>query len=185
MNSNTSAHVSVDVADRSLMTTIGSDPPDRDVASDSGHERERHLLLHIEDNKSNLALLEWILDREADVELCSAMLGGRGLELAREQQPDLIVLDLQLPDMSGETVLQCLQEDVATRPIPVVILSGDDSVKRRQRLLKLGARDYLVKPLDIRHFLDVVVANIESREQREARARASTQPAARKPDEAV
>lgn len=78
----------------------------------------RSRLLHIEDDRSNLTLVEWILQRQADVELVSAMRGRHGLELAHEHQPDLIVLDLQLPDMTGETVLQCLRADVSTYRIP-------------------------------------------------------------------
>lgn len=127
-----------------------------------GHDQENHSrqLLYIEDNLSNLTLVEWIMDRKADVELISAMRGRHGLELAREHLPDLIVLDLHLPDMPGETVLQCLQEDVATRRIPVVVLSADDSKKRIKRLLRLGARDYLTKPLDIPRLFESIAANL-------------------------
>jgi CheY-like chemotaxis protein len=119
---------------------------------------EPQRLLYIEDNQSNLALVEWLLDRQADVELFSAMRGRHGLELAQEHQPDLIVLDLHLPDMAGETVLQCLQADVSTRRIPVVVLSADTSEKRIKRLLQLGASDYLTKPLDIPRLLEVIAA---------------------------
>jgi PleD family two-component response regulator len=64
-------------------------------------EHQARRLLYIEDSMSSLTLVEWILDREANVEVITAMRGRRGLELAHEQQPDLIVLDLHLPDMSG------------------------------------------------------------------------------------
>jgi len=124
---------------------------------------EPRRLLYIEDNQSNLALVEWILDRQADVELFSAMRGRHGLELAQEHQPDLIVLDLHLPDMAGETVLQCLQTDVSTRRIPVVVLSADTSEKRIKRLLRLGASDYLTKPLDIPRLLEVIAAHPKQR----------------------
>jgi len=126
-----------------------------------GQAHQRRRLLYIEDNRSNLTLVEWLLEREADVELLSAMRGRVGLDLAHEHQPDLIVLDLHLPDMPGETVLQCLQADVATRRIRVVVLSADGSEKRITRLLGLGARDYLIKPLDIPHFLKTVVASLQ------------------------
>lgn len=132
------------------------------VVADGEQDHEKCRLLYIEDNESNLTLIQWILERETDVELISAMRGGPGLELAREHQPDLIVLDLHLPDMSGEAVLQCLHDDDATRRIPVVVLSADASEKRIKRLLRLGARNYLTKPLDIRHFLDVIAANLKT-----------------------
>lgn len=130
------------------------------VAGDEAHQRRR--LLYIEDNQSSLTLVEWILGREADVEMFSAMRGRRGLDLAHEHQPDLIVLDLHLPDMAGETVLKCLQADIATRRIPVVVLSGDTSERRIKRLLRLGARDYLTKPLDIPRLLEVIASHLRS-----------------------
>lgn len=132
------------------------------TVADAEQDGEKPRLLYIEDNQSNLTLIEWILERETDVELISAMRGGPGLELAREHQPDVIVLDLHLPDMSGEAVLQCLHDDAATRRIPVVVLSADASEKRIKRLLRLGARNYLTKPLDIRHFLDVIAAHLKA-----------------------
>lgn len=131
------------------------------VAGDEANQRRR--LLYIEDNQSNLTLVEWILARETDVEMFSAMRGRRGLELAHEHQPDLIVLDLHLPDMAGETVLQCLQADIATRRIPVVVLSGDASERRIKRLLRLGAREYLTKPLDIPRLLEVIAVTFGAR----------------------
>ena len=130
------------------------------VVTDGDQDNHSRQVLYIEDNQSQLALLAWIMDREADIELMSAMRGRHGLELAREHVPDLIVLDLHLPDMPGETVLQALQEDVATRRIPVVVLSADDSRKRIKRLLRLGARDYLTKPLDIPRLFESIAANL-------------------------
>jgi len=120
-------------------------------------------LLYIEDNPSAMGLVEWILDREAHVDVITATQGRRGLELAHEQQPDLIVLDLHLPDMSGEDVLQYLQQSDATRRIPVVVLSADAGKKRIARMLRLGARDYVTKPLDVAHFLGVIESNLTPR----------------------
>lgn len=140
------------------------------TVADAEQDHEKPRLLYIEDNQSNLTLIEWILERETDVELISAMRGGAGLDMAREHQPDLIVLDLHLPDMSGEAVLQCLHDDNATRLIPVVVLSADASEKRIERLMRLGARNYLTKPLDIRHFLDVIAVHLKSGSGRHAEA---------------
>ena len=118
-------------------------------------------LLYIEDNLSSLTLVEWILAREADVEVITAMRGRDGLALANEHQPDLIVLDVHLPDMPGERVLQYLQEGEVTRRIPVVILSSDTGKKRIARMLRLGASDYVTKPLDVPHFLDLIASNLQ------------------------
>ena len=84
------------------------------------------------------------------------MLGRLGLDLAREHQPDLIALDLHLPDISGETVLTQLRADPLTMDIPVVILSADATRRQSDRLLSLGAQAYLTKPLDVRAFLSML-----------------------------
>jgi CheY-like chemotaxis protein/anti-sigma regulatory factor (Ser/Thr protein kinase) len=118
-------------------------------------------VLYIEDNLSNLTLVERIMDRHPGVELVTAMQGRLGLDLATERHPDLIVLDLHLPDVPGYEVLRCLKADVATRAIPVVVLSADASKKQVERLLSLGAREYVTKPLDVKHFLEVVAENLE------------------------
>jgi CheY-like chemotaxis protein/anti-sigma regulatory factor (Ser/Thr protein kinase) len=122
---------------------------------------ECHRLLYIEDNTSNLTLIKRILDRQPAVELMPAMQGGLGLELATRHHPDLIILDLHLPDMKGEEVLRRLKADQATREIPVVMLSADASKSQATRLLRLGAADYLTKPLDITRFLNVVAAQLQ------------------------
>jgi PAS domain S-box-containing protein len=113
-------------------------------------------LLYIEDNPSNLRLVQQILARRPGVRLLSAMLGRLGLELAREHQPDLIALDLHLPDISGETVLTQLRADPLTRDIPVVILSADATRRQIDHLFAVGAQAYLTKPLNVRAFLAVV-----------------------------
>jgi PAS domain S-box-containing protein len=110
-------------------------------------------LLYIEDNPSNLRLVERALEHRPGITFLSAMLGRVGLDLAREHRPDLIVLDLNLPDIGGDRVLAGLRADSATAAIPVVILSADATRRQRERLLALGARAYLTKPLDVRSFL--------------------------------
>ena len=144
------------------MTTrlSGFSEPKVEVSRPGLHGRQ---LLYIEDNLSSLTLVEWILAREADVEVISAMRGRDGLALAHEQRPDLIVLDVHLPDMSGERVLKYLQEGEVTRRIPVVVLSSDTAKKRIARMLRLGARDYVTKPLDVAHFLAVIASNLRPR----------------------
>jgi CheY-like chemotaxis protein len=83
------------------------------------------------------------------VTLLSAIQGRRGLELARDHRPGLIVLDLHLPDMPGHEVLARLREEPRTRDIPVVILSADATPGQTTRLLAQGARAYLTKPVDV------------------------------------
>ncbi|MFH0945263.1 MAG: ATP-binding protein, partial [Planctomycetota bacterium] len=106
-------------------------------------------VLYVEDNISNFRLVERVLALRGEVRLIPAMLGGLGLDLAREHRPDLVLLDLHLPDMNGEELLGRLRADPATRHIPVVVLSADATPGQVEQLLAAGARAYLTKPLDI------------------------------------
>jgi PAS domain S-box-containing protein len=117
---------------------------------------QRHKVLHIEDNPSNLRLIERVLARRADVEVVSAMQGRFGIELARQQHPALILLDLHLPDINGEEILRHLLDDPATASIPVVMVTADATAGQVQRLLSAGASAYLTKPLDIAKLLSLV-----------------------------
>jgi CheY-like chemotaxis protein len=111
-------------------------------------------VLHIEDNLSNLKLIERIFEQRPEVEVVAAMHGSLGLELAREHRPSLILLDLHLPDITGEEVLHRLREDPITAAIPVVIVSADATPGQVQRLLASGATAYITKPIDVRDLLD-------------------------------
>ena len=114
--------------------------------------------LRIEDNHSNVALVESILAQRPDVTLLTALQGRLGIELARRHHPHLILLDVHLPDMRGDEVLRQLKDDPATREIPVVVVSADATRDQEERLLATGARAYLTKPFDVRSFLHVVDA---------------------------
>ena len=128
--------------------------------SPAGAERPRYngpcTVLYIEDNLSNLRLVERILKRRPEVKLLSAMQGSIGLDLARQHAPDLILLDVHLPDMMGDAVLEQLTADERTRDIPVVILSADATPAQFARMRSLGVQDYLTKPIDVGTFLAIV-----------------------------
>jgi signal transduction histidine kinase/CheY-like chemotaxis protein len=113
-------------------------------------------LLYLEDNLSNLNLLQAILSHQPKIQLLTAVQGRLGLELARKHRPELILMDLNLPDMSGREVLRLLQEDPLTCEIPVVVISADATVHQIERLMAAGARAYLTKPLDVPQFLYVL-----------------------------
>jgi signal transduction histidine kinase/ActR/RegA family two-component response regulator len=115
-------------------------------------------IVHIEDNLSNVNLIEQVLSQRPGVELLAAMQGRLGLDLAREHRPMLILLDLNLPDMDGEDVLRRLRDDPRTSRIPVVIVSADASQRQVQRLLSTGASAYLTKPIDVHQLLKHVDA---------------------------
>jgi CheY-like chemotaxis protein len=111
-----------------------------------------HTVLYIEDNLSNLTLIEHLLTDHTEIKLITAMQGRLGLDLARQHHPDLILLDLHLPDMPGWEVLGHLQADEITSSIPVVAVSADATPRQIERLLKAGARAYLTKPLEVDRF---------------------------------
>jgi PAS domain S-box-containing protein len=113
-------------------------------------------ILHVEDNLANLALVEQILARHQEVELIAATLGGLALDLARRHRPDIILLDLHLPDMSGIDVLNRLRADPLTSDIPVVVVSADATPQRMQRLDASAVAAYLTKPIDVRELLRVI-----------------------------
>ena len=94
-----------------------------------------------------------------------------GLDLAADHHPDLVLLDLHLPDIPGETVLHRLQANPKTAGIPVVILSADARPGLIQRLLEQGARAFLTKPLDVKELLGLIDGIAAEREQRAAAAR--------------
>ena len=124
----------------------------------------RGRVLYIEDNLSNLRLLERILARRPGVTLLSAMQGLRGLELARDHEPHLIILDLHLPDLPGTDVLRRLLADPKTKAIPVIILSADATPGQISKLLEQGARAYLTKPLDVTELLSLIDAALRGPE---------------------
>jgi signal transduction histidine kinase/CheY-like chemotaxis protein len=124
-----------------------------------------HAVLYIEDNLSNLRLIERVLTRRPHVSLLSAMQGRLGLELAREHLPMLILLDLHLADVGGEEILRLLLADPVTASIPVVIVSADATHGQVTRLLAAGAAAYLTKPIDIDQLLDQVDAAVIRRDQ--------------------
>jgi hypothetical protein len=129
---------------------------DHEAAAIGVPGRTRSTVLYIEDNRSNLELVQRVLARRPEVSLLVAMQGQPGLEMARTQVPDLILLDLHLPDMPGEEVLRRLRETPQTRGTPVVVISADAIPAQIERLLAAGAQAYLTKPLDIKQFLSVL-----------------------------
>ncbi len=125
---------------------------------------ETRIVLLIEDNLSNLKLIQHLLARRREVRFLSAMQGRLGLDLAREHRPDVILLDLHLPDIPGDEVLRRLQEAPETSHIPVVVISADATLGQIERLLAAGARAYLTKPLDVKKFLNLLSEILQERE---------------------
>jgi CheY-like chemotaxis protein len=113
-------------------------------------------VLYIEDNLINTVLVERILSSRPDVVFGSAPDGRTGLDHAARMHPDLVLLDLTLPDISGEQVLARLRADPVTRAIPVIVVSGDTDPAVQHRVLAQGAQWCLTKPYEVSDLLRLV-----------------------------
>jgi DNA-binding response OmpR family regulator len=101
-------------------------------------------------------LVERILEQRPGIRLLTAFRAGVGLQLARRHRPDLVLLDRNLPDLSGDEVLERLRSTEQTAAIPVVMLSADAAAESVEALLQAGATDYLTKPVDVLRLLQLV-----------------------------
>jgi PAS domain S-box-containing protein len=154
--------VELPVAERPVAPKVEPEP--QDTAQEDQMPATQLTVLYIEDNLSNLQLVDRVVSRRPGVTLISAMRPMLGLDLAREHDPDLILLDLHLPDMPGEEVLRRLRNDPRTAEVPVVILSADARPSLIKRLLGAGARAFLTKPLDVAELLALLDQVADERE---------------------
>jgi DNA-binding response OmpR family regulator len=138
---------------------LGAQPPAA-AASPTPANVTQGIVLYIEDNPANVQLVEMLLRQRPGVECITAMTAGDGLRLAGERRPDLILLDIHLPDMEGDEVLQRFRQDPDLRRIPVIILSAEGDATLPDRMRAAGAQGYLDKPLDFQQFFVVVDAHL-------------------------
>jgi CheY-like chemotaxis protein len=118
-------------------------------------------LLYVEDNPANLKLIEQLVARRPDIRLLSARDGHRGIELARANQPDVILMDINLPGISGIEALKILREDPATAHIPVVALSANAMPRDIEKGLQAGFFRYLTKPIKVNEFMETLEVAME------------------------
>ena len=125
-------------------------------------QQERdYKVVYIEDNLTNLKLVQRIFADMTNLELLSTVQGRIGLELAVQHVPDLILLDLHLPDMPGHEVLHQLRAEPLTQNIPVLVISADAMPERHKELVQAGASAYLSKPLILEEFTATVRSLLE------------------------
>jgi CheY-like chemotaxis protein len=110
-------------------------------------------LLYVEDNPANLNLIEQLIARRPDMRLLSARDGAQGIHLARTKQPEVILMDINLPGISGIEALRILREDPTTAHIPVVALSANAMPRDIERGLQAGFFRYLTKPIKVNEFM--------------------------------
>lgn len=113
-------------------------------------------VLYVEDNISNVRLMERVLQHRPGVVLLHAPRGSVGLDIARTRRPDVVLLDLHLPDISGDEVIRELWHDPTTRSIPIVVVTADATPGTARRLKAAGAVGVLTKPIDVRGVLGVL-----------------------------
>ncbi|MDO8206313.1 MAG: PAS domain S-box protein [Gallionella sp.] len=120
-----------------------------------------HTLLYVEDNPANMKLVEQIIARQADIHLLTAVNGSQGIELARDMRPDVILMDINLPDISGIEALKILHEDPATAHIPVIAISANAMPRDVEMGLKAGFFRYITKPIDVHEFIEALNVALE------------------------
>ncbi|HUF02293.1 MAG TPA: PAS domain S-box protein [Gaiellaceae bacterium] len=130
--------------------------PKEPVAPFAPADSPGRTVLHVENNLVAQRLVERILRRLPGLELISVSQGSVALDFARRYRPDLVLLDLHLPDVGGEEVLRRLRAHPETQEIPVVILSADTSPEVAERTVRDGARMYLTRPMDADRLLATV-----------------------------
>ena len=124
----------------------------------------RPIVLHVEDNASNRKLVELVVARRPKLRLVEAEDGEAGLALARELLPALVLLDLRLPAMSGEEVIEHLRADPATAELRIIVISAEARPVEASRVIRAGADGYLVKPVDVEQLLEVLDGVTEARD---------------------
>ncbi len=131
------------------VAVAGGRPPEEPVAS-------RLVVLHVEDDASNASLVALVLGRRPEVRLLQAGDAHLGLELARQHRPDLVLLDLHLPDLSGDEMLYRVKAMPELADTKVVVVSADATPERIRRMLDQGVEGYLTKPVDVGALLHLV-----------------------------
>jgi CheY-like chemotaxis protein len=124
-------------------------------------------LLYVEDNPANLQLVEQLIARRPDMRLLTAVNGNLGIELAHAAQPEVILMDINLPGMSGTEAMKILHKDPATAHIPVIALSANAIPHDIEKGLEAGFFRYLTKPIKVNEFMEALDVALEFAEKKE------------------
>ena len=139
------------------------------------HGVQRHSLLYIEDNPANLILVQQIISRHPDIHLETAANGISGIEMGRGSQPDVILMDINLPDIDGFEALKILRSDPATARIPVIAISANAMPRDIKKGMEAGFFRYITKPIKINEFMDALNVALEFAENNSARSKKGLQ----------
>lgn len=136
------------------------------LAESHGHRGTQvHTVLYVEDNPANLKLVEQIITRYPDLRLLSAVTGDSGIQIARNSQPEVILMDINLPGIGGLEALKILRADPATTHIPVIAISANAMPRDIKKNLEAGFFRYITKPIKVNEFIEVLDMALESAEK--------------------
>jgi len=156
----------ISVAEPLLAAAAGEATLDRPSVPRGAHV---HTLLYVEDNPANLKLVEQIIMRHHDMCLLSAVNATLGIEIARERQPEVILMDINLPGINGFEAQKLLGLDPLTAHIPVIAISSNAMPLDVERGLKAGFFRYITKPINVGEFLEAVNLALENADQATAK----------------
>jgi PAS domain S-box-containing protein len=131
----------------------GTAPPEAAAQAQAQHGAPLRTLLYVEDNPANLKLVEQLIARRPTMRLLSARDGNMGIQLARADQPEVILMDINLPGISGIEALKILREDPTTAHIPVLALSANAMARDVEKGREAGFFSYLTKPIKVVEFM--------------------------------
>ena len=136
--------------------------PHEEFVSQHGGDASRYTLLYVEDNPANLMLVEQIIENRPHIRMLSARDGNQGIALAKEHLPDMILMDINLPGISGTEAMILLRKDPAMTSIPVIALSAKAMSHDIDRGLEAGFFRYLTKPIKLKEFTEALDAAMAS-----------------------
>jgi CheY-like chemotaxis protein len=134
---------------------VGTFPPEPTIG------KTQHTLLYIEDNPANMKLVEQLIGLRSDIKLFTAINGTLGIELSRSIQPDVILMDINLPGINGLEALKILRDDPSTAHIPVVALSANAMLRDIDLGIEAGFFRYLTKPIKVKEFMETLNVALE------------------------
>ena len=145
--------------------------PAQAIAEISRPATPRRTLLYVDDNPANIMLVEQLIARCPDIQLVTALNGVLGIDLARATPPMVILMDINLPGISGLEALKILRADPSTAHIPVVALSANAMPREIEKGLHAGLFRYLTKPIKLSEFMDTLDAALEFARQEAGHAK--------------
>ncbi|MDZ4730465.1 MAG: ATP-binding protein [Xanthomonadales bacterium] len=157
-------------ATRAIETDNAATSPSAAPLPDSGNGAHRRTVLYVEDNPANLMLVTKMLARRPNICLFSAKDGRSGVEMAQATRPDIILMDINLPGISGVTALSILTGDPSTAHIPVIAVSANAMPRDIEKGLEAGFFRYLTKPIKVTEFMDTLDLALEAASTRSDRA---------------